>query len=240
MLLLADMTVDLVKPPTPSTVETTSSGDPSEPESDDDKEAVTVSDTETPSVKELSDKVRQLEAIIAKGREGISSTEKQLAYLERWGSALTTEKTPPNAQAEGVEFRSTAAVSVFISTYSESRSGLSAEKAKLTEEIRVAEKELAKAKKEKAKQVSRLLNKKKKAKEERLRKKEEERERLREEGIEDKKKSGEPDKWYRVRVWIERTDEDIAADRRGKQSVDADEDAELELTYSKSYLRPDI
>ncbi|KAF8437845.1 hypothetical protein BGX38DRAFT_1273788 [Terfezia claveryi] len=231
ILLIADMTVDLVKPPAPGGAEEGGGKDKViswEPDSDNDEveEEPTVSDNDTPTLKELSGKIQDLKSKIKDRRENAASCEKQLAYLDRWGTTLTDKELSKGSLGD----RSTVAVEQFLNTYSVRRSGLMAQKANCAVELEVREKNLAKLEKEKKKLSARVLLKKLKVREERIRKKEEERERLREEGKVDKDVKA-PEKWYRVRVWIDREENDDGEDSR---KVSCDAEGELELKYTVS------
>lgn len=229
-MLIADMTVDLVKPPAPGRAE---EGDGKakvvswEPDSDNDEveEEPTVSDNDTPTLKELSGKIQDLKSKIKDSNEKAASCEKQLAYLERWGTALTDKDLSTGSLAE----RSSVSLAVddFLKSYSVKRSALMAQRASCSVELEVWEKDLAKLEKEKQKLSAKVLRKKVKIREERIRKKEEERERLREEGKEDKD-AKVPEKWYRVRVWIDREEND-----EDSSKVACDAEGELELKYSE-------
>ena len=221
------MTVDLVKPPAPGGAEEGDGKDKVvswEPDSDNDEveEEPTVSDNDTPTLKELSGKIQDLKLKIKDRREKAASCEKQLAYLERWGTTLTDKELSKGSLGD----RSTISVEQFLNTYSVRRSDLMSQRASCAVEIEVWEKDLAKLEKEKQKLSARVLRKKLKAREERIRKKEEERERLREEGKVDKDAKA-PEKWYRVRVWIDREENDDGEDSR------CDVEGELELKYSE-------
>lgn len=231
ILLIADMTVDLVKPPAPGGGEEGGRKDKAiswEPDSDSDEveEEPSVSDNDTPTLKELSGKIRDLKSKIEDRREKVASCEKQLAYLERWGTTLTDKGLSKGS----LEDRSTISVEAFLNTYSVRRSGLMAQQASCTVELEVWVEDLAKLEKEKQKLSARVLRKKQKVREERIRKKEEERERLREEGKEDKDAKA-PEKWYRVRVWIDREENDDGEDSSKEACVI---EGELELKYTVS------
>ena len=221
------MTVDLVKPPAPGGVEEGDGKDKVvswEPDSDYDEveEEPTVSDNDTPTLKELSGKIQDLKSKIKDRREKVASCERQITYLERWGTTLTDKDLSKGS----LEERSTIAVEQFLNTYSVRRSDIMAQRANCAVELEVWEKDLAKLEKEKEKLSARVLLKKLKVREERIRKKEEKRERLREEGKEDKDAKA-PEKWYRVRVWIEREEN---CDEEGSSG---DAEGELELKYSE-------
>jgi len=224
------MTVDLVKPPAPGGAEENGERDKVvswEPDSDNDEveEEPTVSDNDTPTLKELSGKIQDLKSKLKDRREKAESCERQLAYLERWGTTLTDKELSKGSLGD----RSTSSVEQFLNTYSVRRSDLMAQRAGCVVELEVWEKFLAKLEKEKQKLSTRVLRKKLKAKEERIRKKEEELERLREEGKVDKDAKA-PEKWYRVRVWIDREESDDGED---SSKVTCDVEGELELKYSE-------
>ncbi|KAF8462929.1 hypothetical protein BDZ91DRAFT_784270 [Kalaharituber pfeilii] len=235
VLLIADTTIDLVKPPRPQ------DGDEGakkkecileEPDSDDDKdkEDVTVSDSDTPTLKSLSAGVCALEQNIKLAQEEIASANKQLEFLERWGEALTCGTLHPS-------IHSTQVVVTFTDTYSKCRTELMAKQTLATSKIEQWEKDLRRLRQQKEKLMARVLRRKTKARDERLRKKEEERERLREEGKEDKDLKA-PEKWFRVRVWIDRDEEEKTEtlERNGSTAgeIDTDVIGELELRYSVS------
>ncbi|RPB20429.1 hypothetical protein L211DRAFT_870624 [Terfezia boudieri ATCC MYA-4762] len=232
ILLIADMTVDLVKPPAPGGAEEGGGGKDKvvswEPDSNNEEveEEPTVSDNDTPTLKELSGKIQDLKSKIKDRRENVASCEKQLAYLDRWGTTLT-DKEPSNGSLGD---RSTVAVEKFLNTYSVQRSALMARKASCAVELEVWGKNLTNIEKEKEKLSARVLLKKLKVREEEIRKKEEERERLREEGKVDKDAKA-PEKWYRVRVWIDREENDGGED---SSKVSCDAEGELELKYTVS------
>ncbi|KAI5805574.1 hypothetical protein DFH27DRAFT_551782 [Peziza echinospora] len=233
VLLIADMTVDLVKPPAaPSTSsEKAEASSSNEVESDEGEEDdITVSDTETPSLADISTEIKQLENKLKIAREEISSCHKQLWYLERWGDALTTEK--PSA-SEAKDTRSTTNVKDYLVEYADTRQRLMQEQYIFKTEVEAWEKELGKKNKAKASLVKKLTKKKEKAKEERKRIKEEERERRREEGKDESINTDkDPEKWFRVRVWIDREDEELDASGNEKVAQAEDAEGELEITYT--------
>lgn len=223
------MTVDLVKPPTHKGENRSAAKKPVswEPDSDEDEDAEqpVVSDNDTPTLKELSNTIEEVNSKVQKLREEVLSGDRQLHYLERWGTTLTDKDLSKGA----LESRSTTAVSEFLSTYTEKRADIMAHRANCSEELVKWEKELGKLKKDKEKLSARVLRKKVKAREERIREKEEERERRREEGKEDKDTKA-PEKWYRVRVWIDREEDN---ELEGSNKIQDDGEGELELKYSK-------
>lgn len=230
MLLIADMTVDLVKPPAPGGVESENkqSEDKAvswEPESDNDQdeEQPTVSDDETPTLKELSGKIETLKKSIRDHRDSIATANKQISYLERWGDTLT-DKEPKT-----VSERASGDIFGYLTSYNILSTKYMSERDVHTDALEMEEKEMTKLKKKKEKLTARVLQKKVKAREERIRKKEEERERLREEGKEDKDTKA-PEKWYRVRVWI---DSELDGNWEGSNKIHGDAEGELELKYSK-------
>ncbi|KAF8419303.1 hypothetical protein EV426DRAFT_538919 [Tirmania nivea] len=226
ILLIADMTVDLVKPPAPGGAEEGDGKDKVvswEPDSDNDEveEVPTVSDNDTPTLKVLSEKIQDLKSKIKDHREKLASGEKQLTYLEKWGTTLTDKDLSKGSFGD----RSTVAVEQFLNTYSVRRSDIVTQRASCAVELEVWEKDLALLEKEKQKLSARVLQKKKKVREERIRKREEERERLREEGKEDKDAKA-PERWYRVRVWIDREEND---DEKDSSKVTCDIEADIRM-----------
>ena len=227
VLLIADMTVDLVKPPAPNGTKVLEEKNPVswelESEGDDDDDEPIVSDNDTPTLQDLSRKIRNLSSKILNCKEQLASIHSQCRHLDSWGSALTG-KDPEGS----IESRSTTVVAEYLCFYAKKSLEHIDQRASINEELFGLEKDLTKLNTEKKKLSARVLRKKMKFREERIRKKEEERERLREEGKEDKD-SKAPERWFRVRVWIDQEYDNEECPGKTRDDLEG----ELELKYSE-------
>lgn len=226
-MLIADTTVDLVKPPASNGAKISEGKDPVswEPESecDDDDEEPIVSDNDTPTLQDLSRKICNLNSKIQNCKEQLAYILSQNQYLDSWGSTLTSQDSKGSLQS-----RTTTHVTDYLNVHTQKSLYYIDQRASINEDLLGLEKDLGKLKNEKEKLSARVLRKKLKFREERLRRKEEERERLREEGKDDKD-SKAPEKWFRVRVWIDQEYDD----KEDSGKTENDLEGELELKYSK-------